>query len=1251
MALNKTGKLIGNNTGDEHGLFPQYTQPEVRSGAANVHNNIPKQVGGKISANNVRDGVGGGRVLDTSRNRESRFGLNRENGHVRYEDLTNILGLKRMDSESFSDISDFIPNKQPAAQEIENGVSPNILSKTQKGDGENSGLGALRKTFGETICDKTGTRQGVSSPICRHERSQSNGFSGSGTLDDSLSGGKMKFLCSFGGKILPRPGDGKLRYVGGETHIISIRNDISWQELMNKTLGICSQPHTIKYQLPGEDLDALISVSSDEDLQNMIEEYHGLESHEGSQKLRIFLVPLGESEESPSADGSTVLQNDPDYQYVVALNGVLDHSPKKNISGPSLTNEANHSAKTFNFIPTVTSSPLEIRDGNSGMNALNLQSPLRISPTPVQVAGSSTGYIQLLGNNSCQGSIDSNASFVTAQIYSGNSSINTADCRYPQQPSATLVSDSHPCQHGNVGQPKNLNGQYFDDYSTVLYASQSNGYGDEALSGTLHKDTIFYSGNSISQQIESHGMPHAFSDSQLHESGAKSGYCSQEGITPSLSLNLEKSQLSSLLGVSKVNLTEGQHDPFLHYPQIQSKIPNVESTEMHRWQGPASSSSYSESVRTDDRINKDSILSEKSTLSGSGFVERDVLENSLKSERMMINEENNPILKKDNKVYEGNPTVNYMSELYLLDTFPTNNVSAKIGMQNNWEQPCADTHPSSSGMMGFSLNNLMDKTPSDLHNISQKTSDGRNIDFSAGNIDLNSPIPQCAESPCDKSSERDHMFKFSFDPHSLKSAQIQPSQNQIATGFHDNPAINSESLYPAVLHDDVRPCLNLPVDGLDNSSKNISFAKAPSFLDDLITSLDQTVDQFKQEHSASGLSKVEGVILGQPKNSERCNDANRVEPFLVVNDVTGVVPARPKSSPVHTSHDFDDVGSDVSPSHTEVESTIPESDPEDFKDDQADVNDFLSDAMIAEMEASIYGLQIIRNADLEELMELGSGTYGTVYHGKWRGTDVAIKRIKKSCFAGRSSEQERLARDFWREAQILSNLHHPNVLAFYGIVPDGAGGTLATVTEYMVNGSLRHVLVKNYRLLDRRKKLIIAMDAAFGMEYLHSKNIVHFDLKCDNLLVNLRDPQRPICKVGDFGLSRIKRNTLVSGGVRGTLPWMAPELLNGNSSRVSEKVDVFSFGISMWELLTGEEPYADMHCGAIIGGIVKNTLRPPIPERCDPEWRKLMEECWSREPECRPSFTEITGRLRSMSMTLQGKGNYQAWQLRPSNEL
>ncbi|KAG0465495.1 hypothetical protein HPP92_019659 [Vanilla planifolia] len=194
--------------------------------------------------------------------------------------------------------------------------------------------------------------------------------------------------------------------------------------------------------------------------------------------------------------------------------------------------------------------------------------------------------------------------------------------------------------------------------------------------------------------------------------------------------------------------------------------------------------------------------------------------------------------------------------------------------------------------------------------------------------------------------------------------------------------------------------------------------------------------------------------------------------------------------------------------------------------------------------------KIIKNIDLEELQELGSGTFGTVYYGKWRGSDVAIKRINNRCFAGKSAEEEKMRDDFWNEASKLADLHHPNVLAFYGVVLDGPGGSFATVTEYMINGSLRNALHQNDR------------------------SIVHFDLKSDNLLVNLRDPQRPICKVGDLGLSKVKCQTLISGGVRGTLPWMAPELLNGSSNLVSEKVDVFSFGIVMWEILTGHEPYS-----------------------------------------------------------------------------
>ncbi|XVF38063.1 hypothetical protein REPUB_Repub20aG0065500 [Reevesia pubescens] len=382
-------------------------------------------------------------------------------------------------------------------------------------------------------------------------------------------------------------------------------------------------------------------------------------------------------------------------------------------------------------------------------------------------------------------------------------------------------------------------------------------------------------------------------------------------------------------------------------------------------------------------------------------------------------------------------------------------------------------------------------------------------------------------------------------------------------------------------------------------------------------------------------SKFEDVTGDLVQPSDKPYDGKVIESAVIIEDVTSDTPADiPSSSAVVPQIEHVTVN-EIQTTRETMEEI--ESDYEDMKSGGKSSDESITVAKRVDIEARIHGLQIIKDADVEELQELGSGTFGTVYYAKWRGTDVAIKRIKESCFSGRSSEQERLTNEFWREARILSKLHHPNVVAFYGVVTDGPGGTMATVTEYMVNGSLRNALLKKNRALDHHRKVAIALDAAFGMEYLHLKNIVHFDLKCDNLLVNLRDPQRPICKVGDFGLSRIKRNTLVSGGVRGTLPWMAPELLNGSSIRVSEKVDVFSFGIALWEILTGEEPYASMHCGAIIGGIVNNTLRPPIPERCDPEWRKLMEECWSFDPVTRPSFTEITNRLRLMSAALQPK--------------
>ncbi|CAH8361002.1 unnamed protein product [Eruca vesicaria subsp. sativa] len=98
----------------------------------------------------------------------------------------------------------------------------------------------------------------------------------------------IKFLCSYGGKILPRYPDGKLRYNGGHTRVLAVPRSVSFSELASKMAEMCGSTVTIRCQLPTEDLDALVSITCDEDLANLIEEYDLVSS---SMKIRVFLNP------------------------------------------------------------------------------------------------------------------------------------------------------------------------------------------------------------------------------------------------------------------------------------------------------------------------------------------------------------------------------------------------------------------------------------------------------------------------------------------------------------------------------------------------------------------------------------------------------------------------------------------------------------------------------------------------------------------------------------------------------------------------------------------------------------------------------------------------------------------------------------------------------------------------------------------------------------------------------------------------
>ncbi|KAE8714560.1 Detected protein of unknown function [Hibiscus syriacus] len=859
----------------------------------------------------------------------------------------------------------------------------------------------------------------------------------------------------FGGRILPRPNDGKLRYVGGETRIISIMKNLTYEELARKTAAICNQPHTIKYQLPGEDLDALISVCSDEDLQHMIEEYHELERNGSYQRLRLFLVSLNEHESPGSFEGrNTPRQHDIDYQYVFAVNGMLDASGQNLASQTNQFGNASDYSHSFHTDSPTSAHGFENKDY-----------------TPSKQGNPSKSNLQYVVDTSCFDHSNEGINRYVMETHPvGNSYYMDATSYHNNHPHIPLPFMNH----------QNHNQHLLE--SILSNKSREKHFHNRSPSGDCNHFRRHHQNTSTPDQTSL--MERALSDSQLQGHDERYNYM-LKGSAP-------KTQCNSL----------------------REKSPSL------------------------------ALYNESSNLETN-------------------NQKNIEITSRNSSITDKNlPSVSPRAED--LASSADSLFSLPVIVAPN----SADTRDQ---LPGHQLNT--GKPELHIRNLST-TRDG-----------------QCAITKTGSGQSVAH-----------GSPKLQPVTSQ---KLADQEPTKSGS--------------NMTTDNASSRQAFLNGEEAASRPNHKSAEVIGSLYFYER-------SKFEETSSVQSQPSPNTYNSKVIESAVIIEDVTSNTPADvPSSSDVmpHIQHGTSDETKSNEGSKEEKKSNH-----KDTKSGGKSADGSIIDAKKVEIEAKIHGLQIIKNADIEELQELGSGTFGTVYYAKWRGTDVAVKRIKESCFSGRPSERERLTNEFWREAQILSKLHHPNVVSFYGVVTDGPEGTMATVTEYMVNGSLA---------LDRRRKVILALDAAFGMEYLHSKNIVHFDLKCDNLLINLKDPQRPICKVADFGLSRIKRNTLVSGGVRGTLPWMAPELLNGSSTRVSEKVDVFSFGIAIWEILTGEEPYASMHCGEIIGGIVNNTLRPPIPERCDPEWRKLMEECWLFEPASRPSFTEIINRLHAMSAALQPK--------------
>ncbi|CAN6832619.1 unnamed protein product [Brassica oleracea] len=229
------------------------------------------------------------------------------------------------------------------------------------------------------------------------------------------------------------------------------------------------------------------------------------------------------------------------------------------------------------------------------------------------------------------------------------------------------------------------------------------------------------------------------------------------------------------------------------------------------------------------------------------------------------------------------------------------------------------------------------------------------------------------------------------------------------------------------------------------------------------------------------------------------------------------------------------------------------------------------------------------------------GAFGKLYKGSYNGVDVAIKILERP--ENSLEKAQFMEQQFQQEVTMLANLKHPNIVRFIGACRKPM--VWCIVTEYAKGGSVRQFLTKRQnRAVPLKTAVKQALDVARGMAYVHAHNFIHRDLKSDNLLISADKS----IKIADFGVARIEVHTEGMTPETGTYRWMAPEMIQHRT--YNQKVDVYSFGIVLWELITGQLPFQNMTAVQAAFAVVNRGVRPTIPNDCLPALTEIMTRCW-----------------------------------------
>lgn len=263
--------------------------------------------------------------------------------------------------------------------------------------------------------------------------------------------------------------------------------------------------------------------------------------------------------------------------------------------------------------------------------------------------------------------------------------------------------------------------------------------------------------------------------------------------------------------------------------------------------------------------------------------------------------------------------------------------------------------------------------------------------------------------------------------------------------------------------------------------------------------------------------------------------------------------------------------------------------------------------------------------------KIGEGGFGEVFFAIHQptGTKSAVKKL----FLKKMEGDDLVL--FRRELENLAVCDNMFILPFLGCT---LTYPFTIITKLIPNGSLFNALKhkKNAPGLTGTEKTIIAFGIAHGMAYLHKHRIMHRDLKSLNILLD--EKLYPI--ICDFGLSRKEDEGEAEGSSQfatkdvGTPHWMAPEMFD--STIYSNKVDVYSYGMLLWEMLAESAPFKNMNAVQIGYAVCKKHERPKFPEDAPKLLKKLISHCWKQDPDQRPTFDEIVKLLKDVQQLYAG---------------